>query len=160
MTASLEIVSRSPEETQDIGRLLGASAAPGDVFLLTGPLGAGKTCLTQGIAWGLGVKEHARSPTFVLIARYSGRLTIHHVDLFRIEDAAQALDLGLEDCLNDEDVCIVEWADRATEAFPRQSLRIDMEHGQEGQTRRMKLSAGGGRHARLLSDLAARRKGA
>ncbi len=146
MSTTLELTSHSAEETQDIGRILGSNARPGDVLLLTGPLGAGKTCLTQGIAWGLGVKERPRSPTFVLVARYKGRLTIHHADLFRIEDSAEALDLGLEEYLNDEDVCVVEWADRAPNLFPDQSLWIDLQHGQEdlqhGQedgTRRIKL---------------------
>lgn len=154
MPVSLSITSRSADETQDIGRVIGGAARPGDLFLLTGPLGAGKTCLTQGIAWGLGVKERPRSPTFVLLARYRGRLTIHHADLFRIEGTTDALSLGLEDCLNDEDVCIVEWADRAPELFVEPSLNVTMDHHpDEGDSRTITIQTDDGRYQPILDAL-------
>ena len=157
MPTCLRITSRNAEDTQSIGRTIGANAQPGDLFLLTGPLGAGKTCLTQGIAWGLGVKERPRSPTFVLLARYRGRLTIHHADLFRIEGTADALSLGLEDCLNDEDVCIVEWADRAPELFVEPSLRVTMDHHPDhGETRTITLQTDHSRYEPILQALADR----
>ena len=159
MLACLRITSRNADETHAIGRLIGSNARPGDLFLLTGPLGAGKTCLTQGIAWGLGVKERPRSPTFVLLARYSGRLTIHHADLFRIEGAADALTLGLDDCLNDDDVCIVEWADRAPELFVEPSLRIEMDHHpNENDTRTITLQTDHSQYQPILDALAARER--
>ena len=159
MPACLRITSGSADETQAIGRVMGANAQPGDLFLLTGPLGAGKTCLTQGIAWGLGVKERPRSPTFVLLARYKGRLTIHHADLFRIEGTADALSLGLEDCLNDEDVCIVEWADRAPELFVEPSLHVSMDHHPDlGETRTITLQTDHGRYEPILDALANRER--
>ncbi len=157
MSSSLKITSRSADETQDIGRVIGANARAGDLFLLTGPLGAGKTSLTQGIAWGLDVKERPRSPTFVLLARYRGRLTIHHADLFRIEGTADALSLGLEDCLNDDDVCIVEWADRAPELFVEPSLRVEMDHHpNENDTRSIVLTTDDPRYQPILDALAGR----
>ena len=159
MPACLRITSGSADETHTIGRTIGAHAQPGDLFLLTGPLGAGKTCLTQGIAWGLGVKERPRSPTFVLLARYRGRLTIHHADLFRIEGTADALSLGLEDCLNDEDVCIVEWADRAPELFVEPSLRVEMDHHPDhGETRTVTLRTDHSRYQPILDALSARER--
>ena len=130
MASTLHIRSHSPEETQEIGRAIGAQARPGDIFLLTGPLGAGKTCLTQGIAWGLGVLEYARSPTFVLMASYRGRLALHHLDLYRINDPLEAWDLGLDEQLFGDGVCVVEWADRAGEVFPAHSLRIALDYAQ------------------------------
>ncbi len=150
MTATLELVSRSPEETQAIGRLLGQASKPGDLFLLVGPLGAGKTCLTQGIAWGAGVQEYARSPTFVLATRYQGRHTVHHVDLFRINDPLEAWDLGLEEYLSGDGICIVEWAERAAEVFPKECLRIELEYGDEESERRIRLYASGRRPQALL----------
>ena len=157
MPACLRITSGSADETHAIGRVMGANAQPGDLFLLTGPLGAGKTCLTQGIAWGLGVKERPRSPTFVLLARYRGRLTIHHADLFRIEGTTDALSLGLEDCLNDEDVCIVEWADRAPELFVEPSLHVSMDHHPDhGETRTITLQTDHSRYEPILQALADR----
>lgn len=127
--SSLNLVSHGHEATNEIGRLLGQGAGSGDVFLLSGTLGAGKTCLTQGIAWGLGVEGYTRSPTFVLVSKYRGRLTLHHIDLFRIDDPREALDLGLEEYISGGDVCVVEWADRATELFPQASTWIVLEYG-------------------------------
>ena len=159
MPDCLRITSQSADETHDIGRAIGAAAQPGDLFLLTGPLGAGKTCLTQGIAWGLGVKERPRSPTFVLLARYRGRVNIHHADLFRIEGTADALSLGLDDCLNDEDVCIVEWADRAPELFVEPSLRVAMDHHpDQNNTRTITLRTDHSRYRPILQALAARKR--
>ena len=129
IAASITIHTDTAEATRRVGEIIGREAAPGDIYLLTGPLGAGKTCLTQGIARGLGVPGHARSPTFVLVTRYQGRLTIHHADLYRIDHPAEAWDLGLEDIMSaGEEVLVVEWADRAADIFPEHALWIDLDH--------------------------------
>jgi len=128
MAKTLCIHSHSPEETWDVGRIIGAQVQKGDICLLTGPLGAGKTCLTQGIAWGLGVVEYARSPTFVLMTRYRGRLPLYHLDLYRINDPLEAWDLGLEEQLFGDGVCVVEWADRASQVFPDNCLWIALDY--------------------------------
>ena len=154
MTSSvLRLVSHSPEETQEVGRLLGQVAQTGDIFLLTGALGAGKTCLTQGIAWGLGVEGYARSPTFVIITRYRGRLVLHHIDLFRIQDPLEAWDLGLEEYLSGEDVCVVEWADRAAEVFPQESTWIALEYGTKETERVISINVKDEAHMSLLRSL-------
>ena len=142
MTASLHIQSTDPEFTQDLGRTIGEQASAGDVILLTGELGAGKTCLTQGIALGLGVEGYVRSPTFVLMTRHKGRLTLHHVDLYRISSPAEAWDLGLDEQLFGEGVCVIEWADRATELFPTDCLWIDLDYGQDPYSREITLEPG------------------
>ncbi len=148
MSVTLELVSHSAEETQDIGRTLGEAAGEGDIFLLTGPLGAGKTCLTQGIAWGLGVEGYARSPTFVIMTRYLGRMTLHHVDLFRIDGYDEAWDLGLDEYLLGRDVCVVEWADRAAAMFPPESTWVSLDYGSQDNERRITVqSAGDGNRA-------------
>ena len=129
MTARIIIHTVTAGGTRRLGQLIGEAARPGDVYLLTGPLGAGKTCLTQGIARGLGVDGYARSPTFVLATRYRGRLTLHHADLYRIDHPAEAWDLGLEDVMSaGEDVLVVEWADRAAAIFPADALWIDLDY--------------------------------
>ena len=132
MTASMTIVTASADETRRVGRVIGEQAQPGDVYLLTGPLGAGKTCLTQGLAQGLGVTQHPRSPTFVLMTRYQGRLTLHHMDLYRVGDPMEAWDLGLEEYLNGDGVCAIEWADQAEEVFPDIALWIDLAYSGSG----------------------------
>lgn len=158
MAASLDLITHSPEETQRLGRLLGEAAQPGDVFLLLGPLGAGKTCLTQGIAWGLGFKEHARSPTFVLMTRYQGRLTIYHVDLFRLEDALEASDLGLEEYLGGDGVCVIEWADRAVELFGGRGLWVELDYGKTDSERVVRIAAQDARHQALIDAIASQAK--
>ena len=125
---ALTIEAHRPEETQQVGRIIGEQARPGDVYLLTGPLGAGKTCLTQGIALGLGVPGHVRSPTFVLMTRYQGRLTLHHMDMYRIGGPLEAWDLGLDEYLSGDGVCVIEWADQAAEVFPEDALWINLDY--------------------------------
>lgn len=141
MTVHFSIQTESPEETQKIGEIIGQDAHPGDVFLLTGPLGAGKTCLSQGIARGLEVPQNLRSPTFVLMTRHQGRMALHHVDLYRINDPWEAWDLGLDEQLMGNGVCVVEWADRATELFPADSCWIDLDYGPDENSRKLNVSA-------------------
>jgi tRNA threonylcarbamoyladenosine biosynthesis protein TsaE len=150
MSDPLRLLTTSPEETQEVGRALGAAALAGDVFLLTGGLGVGKTCLTQGIAWGAGVQEHARSPTFVLVTEYRGRLPVYHMDLYRIDDLNEVLDLGLDEYLFGQGVCVVEWAEKAPEAFPADHVSVRME--EVGETRRvLGVTAHGPRSCQLLA---------
>ena len=143
MPCNLRIRTNSPEQTQAVGRSIGEQAQAGDIYLLTGSLGAGKTCLTQGIAWGLGVPGYARSPTFVLMTQYQGRMVLHHVDLYRIDDSEEAWDLGLEEHLAGDGVCVVEWADRAAEIFPQDSLWIELSYGDSVDCRDISLEVSG-----------------
>ncbi len=163
MNAPLHIDSHGPDFTLDLGRTIGEHASAGDVFLLTGPLGAGKTCLTQGIALGLGVEGHVRSPTFVLMTRHQGRLTLHHVDLYRMGSPAEAWDLGLDEQLFGGGVCVIEWADRASEIFPEDCLWIGLDYGEDRDRRNITLETGvaveDSRFERLLG-LLARKAGA
>ena len=142
MTSPLRIKSTGAESTQDLGRTIGEQASAGDVILLTGELGAGKTCLTQGIALGLGVEGYVRSPTFVLMTRHQGRLTLHHVDLYRMGSPAEAWDLGLDEQLFGDGVSVIEWADRAAELFPEDCLWIDLKYGQDPDSREITLEPG------------------
>ena len=141
--------------------MIGEQAQPGDVYLLTGPLGAGKTCLSQGIGRGLGVKEDLRSPTFVLMTRRQGRLMLHHLDLYRIDDPLEVWDLGIDEQLFDQGVCVVEWADKAADLFPDESCWIAMDYLNDGQNgderggRTAAVSATSPRFARLIDSLAA-----
>ena len=153
MTFSIHILSNGPEETRSIGRLVGESAQAGDVFLLTGPLGAGKTCLTQGIAEGLGVQGYVRSPTFVLTTQYEGRLRLYHLDLYRIDAPLEAWDLGLDEQLFGEGVCVVEWADRAPDIFPEESLWVSLDHAGRGDERTLEFSDWPDRFQPVLSRL-------
>ncbi len=145
-------VSRSPEQTQLLGRRLGEHAQAGDVFLLTGNLGSGKTCLTQGIAWGLGVKEYAFSPSFVLIREYSGRLPLYHIDFYRLDHIEEIADLGLDDYLYGKGVCVVEWADKGMSLLPGERLLISLSYISENQ-RALSFDPKGPRYTRLVAGL-------
>lgn len=152
MTAPLEVVTDSPKETQEMGRSLGAALSGGEVVYLVGGLGAGKTCLTQGIAWGVGVKEYVRSPTFVLVGQYQGRLPLYHIDLYRLESAAETLDLGLEEYFAGRGVSVVEWADRAPEGLAPEHLWIEISVlGPE--RRRLRIVPAGTRYEALVEAL-------
>ena len=89
-----DIITKSPAETARVGEILGRLLGPGDVICLLGDLGAGKTCLTQGLAKNLGVEEHVTSPTFTLINEHHGRLPLYHMDVYRLEGASDMEDLG------------------------------------------------------------------
>ncbi|MDP3064460.1 MAG: tRNA (adenosine(37)-N6)-threonylcarbamoyltransferase complex ATPase subunit type 1 TsaE [Chloroflexota bacterium] len=149
---TLDLLSHSPEETRRLGARLGRLARPGDVLLLVGELGAGKTCLTQGIARGLGVRENASSPSFVIMKEYHGRLALYHIDLYRLERLQEVADLGLDDYLYGSGVCVVEWADRAPEQFPVQHLLVRMQYVSERE-RSIHIEARGPRYVELLSQL-------
>jgi tRNA threonylcarbamoyladenosine biosynthesis protein TsaE len=129
------ITSQSPNETQAIGRILGERSAPGDVILLSGELGSGKTCLTQGILHGLGSAELARSPTFVLIAEYQGRIPLYHMDLYRVGSIGQTEDLGIDEYLEGDGLTVVEWADNVPGAFDDGALRIRLDFVSESERR-------------------------
>lgn len=122
----VKIATASPEETHEVGRVLGANAGPGHVIALKGELGAGKTTLTQGVLWGLGGEGYARSPTFVLVTQYEARLPLYHVDLYRIGSAPEAAELGLDEYFYGDGVCVVEWPDRASDTMPEGLLDIEI----------------------------------
>ncbi|MBI4188876.1 MAG: tRNA (adenosine(37)-N6)-threonylcarbamoyltransferase complex ATPase subunit type 1 TsaE [Chloroflexi bacterium] len=123
-----DLISHSPEQTQKLGLCIGELALPGDVFLLVGNLGAGKTCLTQGIAWGLGIEEYALSPTFVIVRELHGRLPLYHIDLYRLDCIEESVDLGLDDYFYGNGVCVVEWAEKAMSILPAEHLLIKISY--------------------------------
>ena len=145
----VQIVSACAEDTHALGRILGAHARPGDIFLLTGDLGAGKTTLTQGILWGMGSDDYVRSPTFVLATAYDAGMPLHHVDLYRIDGVDEMDELGLDELVDDGGVVVVEWAEKAAELFPAGRLQVNIER-LGGDSRRLSLSSTSAQYDRLL----------
>ncbi len=119
-------ISNSPEETFSLGRLLGEKLDRGDVVALCGELGAGKTCLTQGIARGLGVPEDypITSPTFTIINEYSGRFVLYHLDMYRLSSADELDGIGYDVCFDDQCVTVVEWAEKIKDFLPEGTLFV------------------------------------
>jgi tRNA threonylcarbamoyladenosine biosynthesis protein TsaE len=148
----LKIMSHSPEETRRLGVRLGELAQAGDLFLLCGNLGAGKTCLTQGIIWGLGSQEYALSPTFVLMREMKGRLPLYHIDLYRLDRLEEVSDLGLEDYLYGQGVCVIEWADKALAVLPGEQLRIKIDYLSDNE-RKIEFIPVGKRYEQLVVRL-------
>ena len=147
--------SASVAETRRLGQALGKLLAPGDIILLEGTLGAGKTALTQGIGKGLGVSVVINSPTFTILKEYSGRLPLYHFDLYRIDDPEEVFALGFEDYFTGDGVCVIEWAERGATAdapdapWPPSYLRI-----------RLRAAEGGAREERLIEATGAGPRGA
>lgn len=109
----------SPEETLEIGRLLGENAAPGDVYALIGDLGAGKTVFTKGFAQGLGIEEPVNSPTFTILQIYEeGRIPLYHFDVYRIEEPEEMEEVGFDEYIDGDGVCLIEWAGRIGDLLP------------------------------------------
>jgi len=148
----MEIISRSPEQTQQLGRTLGQLAKPGDVILLTGDLGAGKTCLTQGIAWGLDIDEFAASPSFTIIREHQGRLPLYHVDFYRLDRIDDIYDLGLDDYLFGNGLCVIEWAEKGMELMPEERLLIEIEYISKNE-RKLVFNTSGKLYEKMLNDL-------
>jgi tRNA threonylcarbamoyladenosine biosynthesis protein TsaE len=150
----MELKSHSPEQTQLLGSYLGELAQENDIFLLTGDLGTGKTCLVQGIARGLDIKEYAFSPSFVLVREYHGRLPLYHIDLYRLDHMAEIADLGLEEYLYNNGVCVVEWAEKGLEGWPQNNLLLELNYVANCETQRIiRFKPEGRRHSELTKEL-------
>ena len=145
-----------PDEaaTRRLGAALGHLVEPGDVILLVGELGAGKTTLVQALAEAAGVAEPVTSPTFSLLHELSGHdgITFRHMDLYRLE-GDQLAHLGLEEWFEPDAVVLVEWAERLGAFNPGSYLKIALSHRGEGRS--VELSACGERHEELLAQLTA-----
>ena len=150
---TLIVVSHSAEDTARLGAAVGARLAAGDVIVLRGPLGAGKTVFTQGIGRGLGVREHVISPTFTLLREHtSGRLPLYHVDAYRLAGAAEAYTFGLDEYLYGDGVTVIEWGERVETLLPDEYLAVELVYGETGE-RTLTLSARGAHYAAILRAL-------
>lgn len=118
--------TENPEETQTLGKKLGKTLKRGDVIALVGDLGTGKTCLTQGIARGVGIAsdEIVNSPSYILINEYNGAIPIYHIDLYRLEDSEEIAELGLSEYIESDGICIIEWAERMSDLLPDTCIKI------------------------------------
>ena len=124
----MECESFSAADTFALGEQIGKEAKPGQVYTLIGDLGVGKTVFTQGVAGGLGIKEHVNSPTFTILQSYEdGRLPFYHFDVYRIGDPEEMEEIGFEDCIYGEGVCLIEWANLIEEILPEDYIQVTIE---------------------------------
>ena len=152
---ALDLISHSVAQTQRLGARLGERARAGDVFCLEGDLGSGKTCFAQGLGRGLGIVEDITSPTFILANEHrGGRLTLYHLDVYRMSSAREAWGIGLDDYLSGDGVCVIEWAEKIRAALPEERLWITFRHLGEFK-RGLLLKATGARYEELLREFKA-----
>ena len=132
-TAIVEIMSSSAAQTFEIARLIGEKLKNGDLLALSGELGSGKTCFTQGLAKGLGVSEEYQitSPTFTLINEYPARCKLYHFDVYRLSGYSEFEDLGYEEYFAGDGVVVIEWAEKIAKIIPRDSIFINFEYVDE-----------------------------
>ena len=135
-------LSSSEKDTLRFGHLLGRAAAAGDILLLTGDLGAGKTVIARGIASGCGAEEYVTSPTYTLMNRYSGRLTVYHFDLYRLAQPEDLYDLDYEEYFYGDGITIVEWPERMGYLYPEEGLEINVRIAEDGNTRIIEIENG------------------
>lgn len=148
----VSIVTKSPQETEYIGKRIASFLSPGDIISLTGDLGAGKTLFVQGIAKGLGIEQMVTSPTFTIIQEYDeGKIPLYHMDVYRIEDPLEMEDIGYEEYFYGEGVTCVEWGNLILELFPKEHLKIHITHLEDG--REMSFTPVGRHYESLVEEL-------
>ena len=146
MNRAAEITTGSASETQKIGKLLAGCLLPGDVVVLRGDLGAGKSEFARGIARGLGITRPVPSPSFTILNVYDGgRICLYHFDWYRIEDEKELYEMGADEQINGDGICVIEWAERAENMIPSAHLDVII-HPDGEETRRIALTPRGGFH--------------
>lgn len=114
------------EETKAVGKKIGESSKPGQIYCLNGDLGVGKTVFTKGFALGIGIEEHITSPTFTILNVYNGKFNFYHFDVYRIADQEEMYEIGYEDYFFGDGVCLVEWAELIPDLLPNDVININI----------------------------------
>lgn len=135
----IRILTSSVDQTRALARALAELVGPGDLIVLSGDLGAGKTAFTQGFAAGLGVEEQVISPTFILARSYQGRLELNHLDVYRIGDLEATRDLALPELLDSGGVTLIEWGDTIYPMLPTDLLEVRLSFGEEDDDRTIEI---------------------
>lgn len=153
---TIEVDTKSPDDTRDVAAAIATVIRPGDTLLLAGDLGAGKTTFTQGLGRALGVTEQITSPTFTIMHSYEGdRLTLVHVDVYRVGHLQEIVELGLEEMLDEGAIAVIEWGDIAAPTLPQDFLDVRIGFGGGDDDRRLTLRPTGP-HWMLRRDALAR----
>lgn len=149
----MQIKINGLEETKEFGIKLGKLLNSGDILCLNGDLGAGKTTLTKSIGIGLGVTDYITSPTFALINEYEGRVPVYHFDVYRLENVEDLYDLGFDDYFYGKGVCIIEWADKIEKLLPEERIVLDIEKGEDENSRVINIIGYGNSYSRVIKEL-------
>jgi tRNA threonylcarbamoyladenosine biosynthesis protein TsaE len=153
---SLCLISKSAEATREIGKIIGEQLGAGDILALTGELGSGKTCLTQGVARGIQVPDEYRitSPTFTLINEYPGRVILYHMDMYRLTGPEDLEDMGYEDYFYGEGLVVIEWAEKISNILPPDNLCVSLRYLDES-SREIRIAGDAGKAGKINAALKA-----
>ena len=147
----VKIYLEDENKTKEIGYKLGKLLTPGSVICLIGDLGAGKTTMTQSLAKSLEVDDYITSPTFTIVNEYDGKMPLYHFDVYRIGSSDEMYDIGYEDYINGEGVCIIEWANLIEDILPDEYLRIELKY--KDMSREMILNPVGEKYEKIVEEL-------
>jgi tRNA threonylcarbamoyladenosine biosynthesis protein TsaE len=139
----IDAATKSADDTRELAAQVAALARPGDLVLLAGDMGAGKTTFTQGFGRALGVTEQVTSPTFTLVRTYEARIPLLHVDAYRLDSLQEVIDLGMHELLDEGSVALIEWGDIIASMLPTDFLEIRLEFGESDDDRRLRIRAVG-----------------
>ncbi|MBE3591840.1 MAG: tRNA (adenosine(37)-N6)-threonylcarbamoyltransferase complex ATPase subunit type 1 TsaE [Thermoanaerobacter sp.] len=146
-------ICKNKDETIALGEKLGRLLRSGDIILLYGELGSGKTVFTKGIAKGLEINGPITSPTFTLVNEHRGRISLYHFDLYRLDDYTALYDIGYEEYFYDEGVCAVEWPERLGPLLPKERLEVIIQKGEKEDERVILFKDFGRRYEELLKEM-------
>lgn len=147
------IKANNLHDTDKIGKIIGECLKIGTVICLEGDLGAGKTTLTQSIAKGLDVKDYVTSPTFTIIKEYVGRLNLYHMDAYRLDSEDDMYDLGYDEYINSDGVCIIEWASKIKGLIPKAAINITINNNFENNNRELIIDGNGEQYNIIKEEL-------
>ena len=151
----IDAATKSADDTRELAGQVAALAKPGDLVLLAGDMGAGKTTFTQGFGRALGVTEQVTSPTFTLVRNYEARIPLLHVDAYRLDSLQEVIDLGMHELLDEGAVALIEWGDIIAPVLPTDFLEIRLEYGDADDDRRLRMRAVGQPWAARMTALRA-----
>ncbi|GAA3645106.1 tRNA (adenosine(37)-N6)-threonylcarbamoyltransferase complex ATPase subunit type 1 TsaE [Asaccharospora irregularis] len=147
----VKIYLENEEKTKEIGYKLGKLVEPGSVICLIGDLGAGKTTMTQSLAKALEVDDYITSPTFTIVNEYEGRLPLYHFDVYRIGCSEEMYDIGYDEYINSDGVCIIEWANLIEDILPDEYLYVELKYKE--MAREMILTPKGEKYEKIVEEL-------
>jgi tRNA threonylcarbamoyladenosine biosynthesis protein TsaE len=150
----IRCLTKSVDDTRALAAEVAALVQPGDLLVLAGDLGAGKTAFAQGLARGLGVVDTVTSPAFVLVRSYAGRLPLTHIDVYRLDHIQELVDLGIAEIVDSGGVTVIEWGDVVTPVLPADFLELRLDDGEAEDERRATFEAVGPSWAPRMAALA------
>ncbi len=149
----MKITINNLQDTKKVGKIISENLLSGTVLCLDGDLGAGKTTLTQFIANEFGIKEYITSPTFNIIKEYQGKFPFYHMDVYRIESEDDMYDLGYDDYIYSDGICIIEWSDKIKNMLPEERINIYIQRGEDENTRIFSVTGKGIVFDKIVEEL-------